>query len=90
MNESKIERELQSNERFIRDNLPSSKYIKKYQYNSNSGSKSKNEYSESLVHQSEKTKVDNLESATKIESSPELKIRPHEPQSNYMKYLLKK
>jgi hypothetical protein len=36
LNESKIERDLQSNERFIRDNLPSSKYAKKYDYNSNS------------------------------------------------------
>lgn len=35
LNESKIDREIQSNERFIRDNLPSSKYSKKYEYDSN-------------------------------------------------------
>jgi hypothetical protein len=39
LDEFKIERDLQSNERFIRDNLPSSKYVKNYEYNSNSGSK---------------------------------------------------
>lgn len=41
LNESKIDRDLQSNERFIRDNLPSSKYDKIFEYNSNSGSKPK-------------------------------------------------
>ena len=90
LNESKIDREIQSNERFIRDNLPSSKYSKKYENDSNqSGTKPNNAYSDSLVKMSHKTN-DLPDSPTKVDSSPEMKLRNHEPQSNYMKYLLKK
>ena len=41
---SKVDRELQSNDRFIRDNMPSSKFIKRGEYDSNYSSKNIESY----------------------------------------------
>lgn len=43
---AKVDRDLQSNDRFIRENMPSSKFIKRGEYDSNYSSKNIDSYAE--------------------------------------------